>query len=592
MAETFITLLGTPTIRVDGDIQTVERRKSLGIIAYLAATSRQHRRDELATLFWEDIDQSRALANLRQTLVDMKRVLDGEILQVDRSTMMLSAHPALHVDVRAFNQQLRDYRQSGTVDHLEAMVNAYQGDFMTGFSLPDAPEYDDWQRLETERYRRECLEALDKLARHYQDIGDTDTAIDYAQRLLGMNPLDETVHRLLMRLYVENKQQAEAMTQYMDCVRILRDDLGVDPQPATQKLYDDLLDYQVMPSDTDPLVRVKLPYSQYPPRPPLLIGRRDALGDLKRRIGAKGDTRHAVTVVHGSLGVGKSTLVAEIAHDPDIKVAFPDGVLSVTLGATPDIDTELSNWANVFSIAHEILSQDEITGQLRGIIKGRKMLIILDDIWDAAQTFPFDVSADGSAVLMTTRFSRVARRLAPTPQDIYTLAPLTSADGVRLLGTLSPTADERYPEDLRAISERYQGLPLALQICARLLDEELSLGWGAADMLDDLLESNKIMQAQVPPDIAQRLHQKRLTLAQLIEMTLAPLDDEQAQALQQIATQCNHAPFNLETIRAIWGDPDIAKAHLRALTSQGILTVLGAGQFALPILWVLYFEQA
>ena len=53
----------------------LSRRKAVALLIYLACEPREHPRDVLATLFWEDSDQSRALANLRVVL----HLLTGDV---------------------------------------------------------------------------------------------------------------------------------------------------------------------------------------------------------------------------------------------------------------------------------------------------------------------------------------------------------------------------------------------------------------------------------------------------------------------------------------------------------------------------------
>ncbi len=51
-----------------------------------------------------------------------------------------------------------------------------------------------------------------------------------------------------------------------------------------------------------------------------------------------------VSAVHGLGGIGKTTLVAALAHDPAVQTRFPDGILWVTLGQQPDVLSFLSGW--------------------------------------------------------------------------------------------------------------------------------------------------------------------------------------------------------------------------------------------------------
>ena len=591
MALVEIALLGTPIVRVDGDIVTVERRKSLAIIAYLAATGQQHRRDELSSIFWADVDQSRALANLRQALVDMRRVLPEDTIIANRSSMGLDLSTDIWVDTQQFDLVQAQFRQTNDYAALFGAIQLYLGDFMTGFSLNDTPEFDDWQRIEAERYRRETIEALDKLARHYWDIGDIEYALDFANRLLEINRLDETVHRLLMRLYVANKQHTEAMNQYWEVVKLLDEELGLDPQPATKKLYEDILNLEVHPEDTDPLIQVKLPQSLYPPQPNLIIGRKDALNDLHMRLGIDHSGSHPMTIIQGSLGVGKSTIVNHLAHDPKVKVAYPDGLLWVSLGRNPQLRSHLLDWASVFGLSVDEASTAELTAHIRGIVQARRMLLIIDDVWQASDALAFNVAGQRCATMITTRFASVARQLAPSPADIYRLAPLSQVDGQHLLELITPSTAERYREQLTDLVGAYDGIPLALQVMGRMLEDEMAMGWGVTDMLDDLLNTDAILNGIAPPDVSLRLRQSQMTLRDVLKQGLEYVPIGLLLTLKKIADDPDtRDEFSVEQAGIIWDNSD-PKTLLRQFIELGAIDVLGDGRFHIPTLYAAYLRD-
>jgi hypothetical protein len=60
-------------------------------------------------------------------------------------------------------------------------------------------------------------------------------------RLLALDPLQEAVHRALMRLYARQGRRGAALRQYQVCVAALRRELGTEPEGETKALYRDLL---------------------------------------------------------------------------------------------------------------------------------------------------------------------------------------------------------------------------------------------------------------------------------------------------------------------------------------------------------------
>ena len=97
---------------------------------------------------------------------------------------------------------------------LTHLTDLYQGDFLTGFSLPDSPDFDDWQALQTESLRMQLSHILGELvdrcsAQHQFELG-----IQHSLRWLSLDPLNETCHRILMQLYEDNGQRNSALQQY------------------------------------------------------------------------------------------------------------------------------------------------------------------------------------------------------------------------------------------------------------------------------------------------------------------------------------------------------------------------------------------
>src|SRR5262249_34262368 len=91
------------------------------------------------------------------------------------------------------------------------------------------------------RLRELALEALAKLLRHRRAAGATEAAVQTALRLLVLDPLQEPVHRTLMRLYSQMGRRAGALRQYQICVGALQRELGVEPEEATKHVYQEIL---------------------------------------------------------------------------------------------------------------------------------------------------------------------------------------------------------------------------------------------------------------------------------------------------------------------------------------------------------------
>jgi len=240
MARINLTLLGGFQARLNpGPLLRVPTRKAQGLLAYLALPRGvTHPRDQLASLLWGDMRQEQARTNLRQTLFNLRKVLPGSATEsLHQDGPYVALDPAtVDVDVATFEASV----MRGTPEALAQAAAVYRGDLLEGLAVHEAP-FEDWLMAERERLRELALEALAKLLAQQRAAGDIEAAVRTAVRLIALDPLLETVHRTLMRLYVELGRRAAALRQYQLCVGVLERELGVEPEAETRQLYQDIL---------------------------------------------------------------------------------------------------------------------------------------------------------------------------------------------------------------------------------------------------------------------------------------------------------------------------------------------------------------
>jgi TolB-like protein/Tfp pilus assembly protein PilF len=116
----------------------------------------------------------------------------------------------------------------------------YRGELLEGLQLEHGP-FEEWLIGERRRLNALAIEGLGQLLQHQQRYGMREAAMQTALRLLTIDPLQEDVHRSLMRLYQESGNTARALRQYAACERMLRRELGIEPEGATKELRRDIL---------------------------------------------------------------------------------------------------------------------------------------------------------------------------------------------------------------------------------------------------------------------------------------------------------------------------------------------------------------
>jgi DNA-binding SARP family transcriptional activator len=161
MGQLSLALLGSPTIRHDGQEVSFPTRKTAALLIYVAVEPGRHSRDKLAALFWPDRDADHSRGSLRRTLSFLNAALsdtpaaDNGPHVVGRQGLVGLAEPsAVELDLDqlvAACSLARGPAQlpaARLVAHLQPAARLVRGDFLEGFSLGDAPEFEQWVELQ------------------------------------------------------------------------------------------------------------------------------------------------------------------------------------------------------------------------------------------------------------------------------------------------------------------------------------------------------------------------------------------------------------------------------------------------------------
>ncbi len=212
----------------DGGDLTPPGKKLRALVALLAlAPAAGWPRERLTALLWGDRDEEQARGSLRQALAELRRILGDSILLTDRE--MAAFDPA------AARADAVEFAHLAAAGDLEQAAGLYRGDLLDGVSLPDAG-FADWLLVERTRLHDLAVGVLARLL----ETQSGETAIATAQRLLKLDPAREETHRALMRLYAARGDRSQALRQYQHCRDSLMRDLGVKPEPETERLFKEI----------------------------------------------------------------------------------------------------------------------------------------------------------------------------------------------------------------------------------------------------------------------------------------------------------------------------------------------------------------
>lgn len=231
------TLGGVDLVGTDGrEIRAVlTQPKRLTILAYLTvATPRGfHRRDTLLALFWPELDQRHARASLRKAVHVLRHVLGGDTLAARGAQDLAVAEDYLWCDAVAFEQAVAAAR-------LTEALELYRGDFLEGFFVHGAPEFERWHERERGRLRDLAARAAWILAD--KAAGDTRAveAAGWARRAAAFTPDDETALRHLISLLYHVGDRAGALRAYDEFAERLAREFGVRPSAPTRRLVENV----------------------------------------------------------------------------------------------------------------------------------------------------------------------------------------------------------------------------------------------------------------------------------------------------------------------------------------------------------------
>jgi DNA-binding SARP family transcriptional activator len=202
------------------------------LLAFLALRASPLLRPYVAGMLWPDASDTRAAANLRSSLWRLRR---PRCRLVEATARDLRLAPQVAVDV---HEATAVAHRTLAVETPDAETEAAR-ELLSHDLLPDW--YDDWVVIEQERFRQLRLHALETLCERLTAAGRFGPAAEVGMTAVAGEPLRESAHRILIKLYLAEGNRCEALRQYGVCRRLLRDRLGLAPSGQTQSLVRDLV---------------------------------------------------------------------------------------------------------------------------------------------------------------------------------------------------------------------------------------------------------------------------------------------------------------------------------------------------------------
>ena len=295
--------LGPIEVTLDGGPAPAELlwRKNLALMIYLARSPRRARsRDHLVGLLWGDRSEAAARHSLSEALRVIRRHAGEAAVEATGGQIRLAAG-VVEVDV----EHLETLAEA---EQLEQAAELIAGEFLEGFSVPGASEFEDWLASERETWRRRAVDVLVRGCDQLAQGGRTQEASALAGRALALDQTSERALGASLRCLSLLGDRSGALELYERFAARVKEEVGTDPGEETRALVDRIRrERSVRPegaiggTDGEGVVR------------PPFEGRADELGRLLQAVSRAAAERVATLLVfEGESGVGKTRLLEEL----------------------------------------------------------------------------------------------------------------------------------------------------------------------------------------------------------------------------------------------------------------------------------------
>src|SRR5690606_22112980 len=115
----------------------------------------------------------------------------GDAVFIERQTVAFNRDQPYQLDTEQFLTSMDGLSTTETIARVRAILARYRGEFLEGFYVREAPEFEHWLLTQRAQYREVVIGGLHTLATHAEQQSDLATAIAYTRRLLVLEPWRE-----------------------------------------------------------------------------------------------------------------------------------------------------------------------------------------------------------------------------------------------------------------------------------------------------------------------------------------------------------------------------------------------------------------
>jgi tetratricopeptide (TPR) repeat protein len=268
----------------------------------------------------------------------------------------------------------------------------------------------------------------------------------------------------------------------------------------------------------------------------------------------------------GPGGVGKTTISAAACHDERTFAAFGDGVLWVTLGETPDVESELTKLSVELTGETQHQTLASLTSVLSSKLEARNCLLVVDDVRRETDLRPFIEVMGGGAILFTTRDRRVAEAVEATQLIVGVMTPREASELLVASGGVEPG----HAKSLDEVAQMLGRFPLALKLAGGALRERVASHTPAEEAVRGLAAD--IRARGVVAFDQKDAATPESSVARSIAAGMSLLNEEEKDDFLKLGKLSPETEIPIAHLKALWGaDEAEAAATAKRLASISLL---------------------
>lgn len=193
-------------------------------------------RDTIIDTLWTEQDYNKAKIQLHTSLSYLRKNLESmgfkKAITFSNQSYSLSIDH-FYCDAIEFEQLINQHPKitSENIAEIEKVLSLYTGDYMEKNEYP-------WSQTKTLYMKDQLIKLLQKMIDYYTQCKELLKKRQCLQLMLQYNPYSENALQQLILHDIKVGNRSEAIQIYHDFVALLKEDLGIEPEPSTKELYE------------------------------------------------------------------------------------------------------------------------------------------------------------------------------------------------------------------------------------------------------------------------------------------------------------------------------------------------------------------